>query len=217
MINNVKDKISFESLSKLLLDYFDLDIQIYTSNLLEKTRNTKTGEVLSKWAVNNPNSFKNLLRISSTLIERFPSDDSLFKETITQHLLRLPPDIYRIFSESEDNLETRNSEGDTLLKHYEGDELLLLSTLEDEQLFKWHNSSNDNKAVLMDAWLEQSRKYSGALSNLYDRMVNFPEGLLIAGESIIPDVGKKGLFQRIFQREISGITTIWHKITLKRN
>ncbi len=217
MVNNVKDKINFESLPILLLDYFDLDIQIYTSNLSEKTRNTKTGKVLAKWAVNNPNSFKNLLRISSTLIERFPSDDSLFVETITQHLLRLPPDIYRIFNEKEDNIETINSKYDTVLKHYDGNELLLLSTLEDEQLIEWHNSSSDNKEVLMDAWLKQSRKYSGTLSNLYDRMVNFPEELLIAGESIIPDVEKKGLFHRIFQREISGLTTIWHKITLKRD
>ena len=209
-------KVNSSQLAELLVSYFDMDMQIYTSKVLEQLRDTSHGQNLAAWAKQNRGVFSTLLRVSSVAIKRFPHDDNLVLHTITEHLSRLPADTFRIFGNPSVRAGTdrimSQEECDEMLIQNSGDDLLIASTLPHNQLREWDATTASQRPVLIDGWTDRDKAPNNFLNKLATGLAVVPDTLLEVGDALIPEVDDTSLFRRIFRREIDVISKLTSRL-----
>lgn len=83
-------------ISRLIVEAFDVDIQIFYTQALSNLKKTPAGCRISAWAEAHPRRFKNLLRVISVSIHRLPENSRFLPSVVSDHLKRLPFEVFRM-------------------------------------------------------------------------------------------------------------------------
>src|SRR5579883_2023454 len=84
-----------ESLSRILIDSFDVDVQVYMDRVLEQLARTSSGRAVAEWATENAQTFQMLLRLLSVAVQRVPDSQHPWVDAGVRNLKRLPISIHR--------------------------------------------------------------------------------------------------------------------------
>ena len=148
----------YKKIAKLFVDAFDVDVQIYMSELLKQLKSTPTGVNFATWAEENPTKFRNLIRTISVTIQQIPITDNLLVDKITNHLARLPIELDRavnyepISTNKELNMEDFNKKYEEALEGLSDEQLEQVANLDQKQLKEWINSPVKIRPFLLKKW-----------------------------------------------------------------
>jgi hypothetical protein len=160
-----------ESLSRILIDSFDIDIQVYMERALERLALSPGGRPAAQWARENPQTFQMLLRLLSVAVQRVPNSQNVWVDGGLRNLKRLPMSIHHTvfnqgpfaISASEGVPPMLDSVDNKFLERFEAavegaaeGELAQISTLTPEQLQKWVMSPERLRPHLLQQWAGQS-------------------------------------------------------------
>lgn len=173
-----------DELARILVDAFDVDIQLYMGKALRELRATPSGERLVEWARGNPRTFETLLRALSVVAQQFPGNQSLIQETLRDQLARLPVEIRR--ATLGDDVQTPvHQAGDILedpefVKKYEAalqglsaEELAFVASLNRSRLREWVLST----AAIRPHKLQMWRTEKTAPEKTLDALKSFDDAL----------------------------------------
>jgi hypothetical protein len=166
----MSEQNALNTIARVIIDAFDVDIHIYTIQFLRKLRETSFGIRFATWAENNPTALMNLLRASSVIVQRLPKNDSLVIETITDHLKNLPVDIWTVTGGQSSGLPPNQAHDTEFRRKYEQaveglpqEELAKLAKLRQGKLLEWVNSPPQMRTVLLTAWQHEPKLMSKAI------------------------------------------------------
>jgi hypothetical protein len=174
----------WHDVARVVVDAFDVDIQLFYSNLLEKFRNTPLGDNVAAYANKNPAAFEAFLRILSVAVQRLPKDHNILTETIADHLQRLPVELRRAMfgnitssPKGQSSVAVNNTFDDSFNLRYEeslsglsDEHLRQVASLERSKLNEWVNSPKQLRPFLLDKWKEEAEKGGQGIS-LFDRLL----------------------------------------------
>lgn len=175
---------TINEIARVLVDAFDVDLQLYIGKSLKALRNTSNGQKFADWAESNKLIFEVMLRGISVLVQKLPKDNkTILYETIVQQLERLPVEIRRAviddsptFTNSPLNKnifdEAFNKKYEQALEGLTDDELLQVAKLNQDNLIEWVNSPAKIRPFLLKKWDEKK----SALKTLNDKGASFFDG-----------------------------------------
>lgn len=143
------------SLAQLILDAFDVDLQIFAARLLHELRDSRSGDHLAEWAQRNPVAFRNLLRGISTVVQSRPQRDGLLQSAITAQLQILPSELHRLAADGgnmspgieDPDFQRRYEEAVECLSH---EDLAKIARLSRQQLREWVYSPKKVRPYLLN-------------------------------------------------------------------
>lgn len=192
-------KILWKDVARIVVDAFDVDIQLFYGRLLEKFRNTPMGDNFAAFAEKNPAAFEAFLRVLSAAVQTLPKDKNILTETVADHLQRLPVEIRRAMFGNGVTASIQERQSTTInvisdesfnLKYEEAltglsdDQLRQVASLEKKQLCEWVNSPKQIRPFLLNKWKEESEK-PGFMDNLRTAMENNAKDLEKHSESYL--------------------------------
>jgi len=159
----MEEKI-WSNIAEVLLDFFDVDIQLSYVRIIEKLKDTPNGERLSAWARANPMPFEALIRLLSMAVNKVPKNKNILTQTIADHIRRLPREIRGSllgYSNGSNHHQTASNKtiptDEAFQKRYsdalEGlseDELVQIIGLNRNQLIEWVNTPKQLRPPLTE-------------------------------------------------------------------
>jgi hypothetical protein len=169
----MEEKI-WSNIAEVLLDFFDVDIQLSYVRIIEKLKDTPNGERLSAWARANPMPFEALIRLLSMAVNKVPKNKNILTQTIADHIRRLPREIRGSllgYSNGSNHHQTGSNKtiptDEAFQKRYsdalEGlseDELVQIIGLNRNQLIEWVNTPKQLRPHLLKKWRNASSEKS---------------------------------------------------------
>lgn len=170
-------------LAQILIDAFDIDIQLFQNRLLQNIVNTQMGNRLSSWSRSNPQMFDMLLRFASVAIQRLPKDKNLPTSFIVYQMKRFPFDLRRAvfgdllhldvegFSQPKYLFSTQsdqefNSRYEEAIKDLSEDDLMLITGLNKRELIRWVNSPERIRSILIKKWRNKNEMINSILLDI---------------------------------------------------
>ena len=170
-----------KGISKLIIDAFDMDIQMFSSQAISNLHESPVGYQFADWAKKNPKKFEALLRSLSVFIRQLPKNNKFLPEIIFEQLTRLPlelrrgikPDGYEqqklyleenvksLFSEknmkSLFNDEKFTGEYATALEGLSADQLRSIASLKKKHLIEWVSTPSQLRPYKLEKLIEKSK------------------------------------------------------------
>lgn len=172
-----------QNIARFLVDAFDMDMQLYTGNLMKQLRATEQGERFAAWAETNPIAFKTLLRAISASAQRIPKDDNLLMQAVSDQLGRLPVEIYRAILDGHNidssiEVSHKNTQSDEdFRKSYENaleglsdEDLRQIVNLPQAKVREWVNSPAKIRPYLLLKWQKEELRSSEHIENIKNHM-----------------------------------------------
>ncbi len=166
-----------ESLSRILIDSFDVDVQVYMDRVLEQLARTSSGRAVAEWATENAQTFQMLLRLLSVAVQRVPDSQHPWVDAGVRNLKRLPISIHRtVFnpgsslfaskgapempssSDSKEDSQFAARFEDAVERATE-DELAQVASLTAQQVQEWALSPEKLRPHLLNKWSSGKRKF----------------------------------------------------------
>ena len=151
----------------ILVDAFDVDIQLYLGNVLKRIRQTPGGTAFAEWATNHRILFEVIIRLISVAVQRIPNPDkNIVMNAVSDTLKKLPVEIRRAVlgdipvwgsSPSKGVGENQNfyERYEEALEGLSDEELALVVELDSAKLREWVNSPTKIRPFLLKKLAEE--------------------------------------------------------------
>lgn len=201
---------------KIIIDAFDVDIQLYTAKVLKRLRQSDVGFHFAEWAESNPVVFESSLRVFSTAIQQLPKNGSIAMETLSDHLRRFPVELRRATIEDvNDVIEEPSLKNDVhgkFKKNYEEavasiseEERLIVASLSHNRLVHWVNSPEAIRSALLSHWVIKDQRLFKIIEDLEigskkagKFVSNNIKSVLKRIDDSVPEVDDPGFFKGVF-------------------
>ena len=163
-----------KGISKLIIDAFDMDIQMFSSQAISNLHESPVGYQFANWAKKNPKKFEALLRSLSVFIRQLPKNNKFLPEIIFEQLTRLPLELRRgikqdgyehqkLYLYPEENMkllfneEKFTDEYATALECMSEDQLKSIASLKKKHLIEWVSTPSQLRPYKLEKLIEKSK------------------------------------------------------------
>lgn len=155
---------SADTVAKVVIDAFDVDVQIFAARLLRDLTQTGFGAQFATWAQTNPGAFDVMLRAFSAAVQAGPRNRSLLAEAVRDQAARLPVELRRAILGEEPTGPSTSSSGYPLsdpdfTRRYEEalqglseEQLRAVARLSQTRLKEWVYSPAAIRPIKLDEW-----------------------------------------------------------------